>query len=107
MKKLILSLCLLAYFGYQANASYILLPMDEKQRNHLKAYGMTYYVLEKEVETYWMLNYRGGSFAFKYNPVFEDLCKARDVSYEVIADAKFAKIRMEISSPEVNQGKSG
>lgn len=103
MKKLILSLVLLAYFGVQANAAYILVPMDEKQRNHLKAYGVMYYVLEKEVEGYWMLNYRGGSFAFKHTSLFEELCKIRDVSYEVIADAKFAKIRTEIGNPEVNQ----
>lgn len=103
MKKLILSLILLAYFGSQANAAYILVPMDEDQRNHLKAYGVMYKVLEKEIEGYWMLNYRGGSFAFKHTALFEDLCKVRDVSYEVIADAKFAKIRTEIANPEVNQ----
>jgi hypothetical protein len=103
MKQLILSFFLLAYFGHQANAAYILVPMDDKQRNHLKAYGITYYVLEKEIEAYWMLNYRGGSFAFKHNVVFEELCKIRDVSYEVIADAQFAKIRTEIANPEVNQ----
>lgn len=103
MKQLILSLFLLMYLGYKANAAYILVPMDEKQRNHLKAYGIAYYVLEKEVEAYWMLNYRGGSFAFTHNPLFEELCKIRDVSYEVIADAQFAKIRTEIANPEVNQ----
>lgn len=103
MKKLILSLCFLAYFGYQAHASYIMIPMDDKQRNHLKSYGMAYHVLEKEVEVYWMLNYRGGSFAFKHTAYFEELCKIRDVSYQVIADATFAKIRVEISNPEVNK----
>jgi hypothetical protein len=103
MKQLILSLFLLTYLGYKANAAYILVPMDDKQRNHLKAYGVTYYVLEKEVEAYWMLNYRGGSFAFPHNPLFEELCKIRDVSYEVIADAQFAKIRTEIANPEVNK----
>jgi hypothetical protein len=103
MKQLILSLFLLTYFGYKANAAYILIPMDDKQRNHLKAYGVTFYVLQKDIEAYWMLNYRGGSFAFPHNPLFEDLCKIRDVSYEVIADAQFAKIRTEIANPEVNQ----
>ncbi len=103
MKQFILSLCLMAFFGYQANAAYILVPMDKKQRNHLKAYGITYFVLQNEVETYWLLNYRGGSFAFKQTAAFEIKCKSLDVSYEVIADAQFAKIRTEISNPEVNQ----
>jgi hypothetical protein len=103
MKQFIVSLCLLAFISFQAKAAYILIPMDKKQRNHLKAYGITYFVLQAEVETYWLLNYRGGSFAFKQTPAFEILCKSRDVSYEVIADAQFAKIRTEISNPEVNQ----
>ena len=37
--------------SYTAQASYILLPMDEEnQTEHLKAYGITYWVLEKGVE---------------------------------------------------------
>lgn len=48
-----------------AKASYILIPMDaESQRNHLKAYGVTFWVLENEVETYWLLNYRGEASYF-------------------------------------------
>lgn len=43
---------------------YILLPMDEAQSNHLKAYGITYKVLELKQEAWWLLNYRGGEFCF-------------------------------------------
>ena len=83
---------------------YILLPMDETgQRNHLKAYGITYWVLNQGVEAYWLLNYKGGSFAFVFTPTFEKECKTRDVSYEVIADAQFAAMQNEILNPEVNQ----
>lgn len=83
-------------------ASYILIPMDESQRNHLKAYGITYWVLDAGVEAYWLLNYRGGSFAFEANPLFEKECKTRDVSYQVISNGEFSQIRTEISNPEVN-----
>ena len=56
----------------QLEAAYLLLPMDESgQKNHLKAYGITYWVLDKGVEAWWLLNYKGGSFAFKHNPIFE------------------------------------
>jgi len=72
------------------------------QTNHLKAYGVTYWVLEKGEEAYWLLNYRGGSFAFKHNAAFEKELKIRAVKYEVIADSKFAAIRQEIANPEVN-----
>jgi hypothetical protein len=77
--------------------------MDVEQRNHLKAYGMTYWVLEQGIESWWLLNYRGGAFAFPYNTVFEKECKIRDVSFEVIPDAKFGAILSEIANPEVNQ----
>lgn len=83
-------------------ASYILIPMDLSQRNHLKAYGITYWVLDAGVEAYWLLNYRGGSFAFEANELFEKECKTRDVSYQVISNGEFARIRTEISNPEAN-----
>ena len=74
----------------------------DDQKNHLKAYGIAYWVLEQEAEAYWMLNYRGGSFAFKYASPIEKKCQIRDVSYEIITNGEFAKIRNEISDPEVN-----
>jgi len=85
-----------------ARASYILLPMDEQQVNHLKAYGIAYNVLTYNVEIYWLLNYRGGSFMFKHAPEFEKECTIRGVSYEVIADSRSTAILEEIADPEVN-----
>ncbi len=74
----------------------------DKQRNHLKAYGITYWVLDQGLEAYWLLNYQGGSFAFKHNDKFEKECKTRDVTYRVIPDGEFAQIRNTIADPEVN-----
>ena len=88
---------------YSAHATYIILPMDGKQTNHLKAYGITYKVLQAEIEAFWMLNYRGGSFAFKYTKLFEEECKIRNVRYEVVTDGAFAQIRQQIAKPEINQ----
>ena len=87
-----------------SQASYMLLPMDAKsQKNHLKAYGIAYWVINQNVEAYWLLNYRGGSFAFPHSAKFEDECKIRNVSYEVITNGQFINIREEISNPELNQ----
>jgi len=103
MRKLLLLAALLACSHQSLRASYILIPMDEtSQHDHLKAYGITYWVISKGVEAYWLLNYRGGSFAFVHTPTFEKECKARNVSFEVIADAQFAGIQNEILNPEVN-----
>ncbi len=94
---------LLAVLTFQLHAAYLLLPMDHaSQRNHLKAYGITYWVLENNAEAWWLLNYRGGSFAFKHNVIFEKECITRGVSYEVIADAQFNQILEEIAHPEAN-----
>jgi hypothetical protein len=102
MRFILITLLFFLSFG-SIQAAYILLPMDEEQKDHLKAYGITYWVLEKNVDAYWLLNYRGGSFAFPHNAVFEKECKTRNVSYEVIADGQFTNILTEISNPEINQ----
>ena len=47
-------------------ASYLLIPMDMGQSNHLKAYGIAYYAVAGEIEMSWLLNYRGGSFIALY-----------------------------------------
>ena len=59
----------------------LLIPMDEvKQKNHLKAYGVAYWVLEQDKEVDWLLNYRGGSFLAKYEQKIEKECLLRGVS---------------------------
>ena len=77
--------------------------MDNSQKNHLKAYGLAYYALKHDIEIYWLLNYRGGSFMFRNDKVFIDECNIRGISYEVIPDAKSTAILQEISNPELNQ----
>ena len=69
------------------NAGYILLPMDLSQRNHLKAYGMAYWVLERNVNVEWLLNYRGGSFLFQDSNIFENECQLRGVTFQIISGA--------------------
>lgn len=84
-------------------ASYVLIPMDESQKNHLKAYGVAYWVLERDVEVDWLLNYRGGSFMMKHAQAIVDELNIRGVSYEVIPDAKSTAILTEIANPEANK----
>ena len=100
MKKLIV--LLLIFISAHSYASYIFLPMDEKQANHLKAYGIAFWVLQNEIEVDWLLNYRGGSFMFKYYQKFENELVIRGVSYEVISDAQSSSIVQDIASPSSN-----
>lgn len=76
--------------------------MDEEQKNHLKAYGITFWALKNGMESEWLLNYRGGSFLMKYSEKLESECKIRGVSYEVLSDGKVNIILNEISDPSVN-----
>ena len=87
MRKLYLILVLLS-LALPSKAAYLLIPMDNTQTNHLKAYGVAYWVLQREVEISWLLNYRGGSYLIPYHDMFERECKMRNVSYNVIADAQ-------------------
>lgn len=90
--------------NHSSFASQILVPMDEnKQENHLKAYGVTYWVLEKGLTAEWLLNYRGGSFAFPYNESLEKECNIRGVSYKILADGQYQNIKSKIKQDDVNQ----
>ncbi len=101
LKKILLVLVLILLTSY-LRASYLLIPMDESQKNHLKAYGICYWALTKKVDIDWLLNYRGGSFMMKYYEDIETECKIRGVSYQVIANAQSTSILSQISDPEIN-----
>ena len=102
--RVLVVVCTLMVAGFaQSFAAYMLIPMDLDQKDHLKAYGVTYWVLQNNVEAWWLLNYRGGSFVFEHTQTFEKECLTRGVSYEIIPTVKFNAILEEISNPEVNQ----
>jgi hypothetical protein len=83
--------------------SQILIPMDaESQANHLKAYGISYWVLEQNVNIYWLLNYRGGSFLIPHSAEIERECIIRGVSYAVLDEGSAGAILAEIASPSKN-----
>lgn len=74
----------------------------ESQREHLKAYGITYWVLERQQKVQWLLNYRGGSFLMPDVEEIRRECQIRGVSFEVISTARAEQILEEIESPSRN-----
>lgn len=87
----------------QVYANFILLPMDDvSQKNHLKAYGITYWVLSKDYKASWLLNYRGGSFLLPDAPEIRKECQIRGVSFEILSDGEANQILEDISSPSQN-----
>ena len=103
MKHKIFLLIFAVLVSIQANSIHILIPMDETQKDHLKSYGIAFWVLENDAEVKWLLNYRGGSFLMQHFPEIENECVVRGVSYETISDAQANSILNEIAQPDVNQ----
>ncbi len=86
-----------------AKANQILIPMDESQKNHLKSYGIAFWLLDKQkTEVTWLLNYRGGSFMSPYTTSLETECKTRGISFEVISNSEANGIENTIADPSVN-----
>lgn len=98
----ILFLHLFTFLALTVQPAQLLIPMDRGQTNHLKAYGLAYWVLQKDIEISWLLNYRGGSYLIPYHESFEKECKLRNVSYQVIADAQASAILNEMADMGVN-----
>lgn len=99
----ILLIFFLFCFTTQLWANYLVIPMDETQKNHLKSYGVAYKALSLEYEVDWMLNYQGGAFCLSYSKEVETLCRLKGVSYYIITPSQYANVLEEISSPSVNQ----
>ncbi|MFS4418685.1 asparagine synthetase B [Maribacter sp. 2307ULW6-5] len=98
-----LILCFLCLSG-SLMASSILIPMDaEGQKNHLKAYGITYWVLSKQQKVQWLLNYRGGSFLLPDGEAIRKECQIRGVSFEILSNDRANAILEDIASPARNQ----
>ncbi|WNM17911.1 asparagine synthetase B [Flavobacterium capsici] len=101
LKTLVFAVILLVSATVKAN--FILLPMDDvSQKNHLKAYGITYWCLDKQYKASWLLNYRGGSFLLPDAPEIRRECQIRGVSFELLSVAEANQILDEISSPSQN-----
>jgi hypothetical protein len=101
MKKIAIILFLLV--SITSKAGFILIPMDETtQQNHLKAYGIAYWAIDKQYKTSWLLNYRGGSFLMPDASEIRKECQIRGVSFEIFSDAAMNSILEEIASPSQN-----
>ncbi len=83
-------------------AQFLLVPMDDTQRNHLKAYGVAYLALKNSQKAEWFLNYRGGSFLLPDAADLKRRAIVDGVTVEPIGDAAVAKIRAEIAGSNMD-----
>ena len=97
-------------------ADKLLIPMDQIQKDHLKAYGIAFWTLEKNINIEWLLNYRGGSFLIDYYSPIAQECRIRGVSYKKISANDFLALNnfdreqktvITIESGELSRGRGG
>jgi len=70
----------------------LLIPMDLSQTDHLKAYGIAYWTLKKNINVEWLLNYRGGSFMMDYHDDIARECRIRGVKFETVSPSGVTQI---------------
>lgn len=95
MKKNIIAAIIAVLIFFQVNmlhAQKLLIPMDLKQTDHLKAYGVAYWALEHGMNVEWLLNFRGGSFFINSDEGVIRQCRIRGVLYQILSGAEAASV---------------
>ncbi len=103
LKKIILIIALTLLPSVYAVAQVTLIPMDETQTDHLKAYGIAFKALEMGLKVEWLLNYRGGSFMFDTRDELSNACLVRGVKTESITSADVADIYRTIETENMEK----
>lgn len=94
----VLALMLCAGSASAARAQHLLVPMDDEQTNHLRAYGLAYWALQRGEAVEWLLNYRAGSFLMRDAQALRREAALRGISVQRISTSNLASIRSEIES---------
>ncbi len=85
-----------------AEADRLLVPMDGQQRNHLKAYGLAFWILERDIDVDWLLNYRGGSFSVQAHDLIAQEARIRGVGFEILSEPDIARIYAQIDGANMD-----
>ncbi len=95
-------LLFLSFAPGRAEGEHLLIPMDLNQRNHLKAYGLAFWTLERGVQVEWLLNYRNGSFLIDSHDLIVTEAQIRGVTFSRISAAQAATIYAEIDAANMD-----
>src|SRR3970040_2389569 len=98
----IVVVALIWFAGSAVGQSKLMIPMDLKQSDHLKSYGVAFWLLEKVGVVDWLLNYRGGSFLADYAEVLARECRIRGVSFETLDGSAAAALYAEVQRDDNN-----
>ncbi|HEU4993210.1 MAG TPA: hypothetical protein VFT29_00235 [Gemmatimonadaceae bacterium] len=92
----------LSILAARAGAQQLLVPMDDAQSNHLKAYGLTYQALKAGMKAEWFLNYRGGAFLLPDTPELRRRAGLDGITITPVDGGQVAAIRAEISNSNMD-----
>ncbi|MEX0602910.1 MAG: asparagine synthetase B, partial [Bacteroidota bacterium] len=98
----LLAFMLGAAFAMDPGQSKLLIPMDLRQTDHLKSYGVAFWFLEKGGEVDWLLNYRGGSFLFDYSDILARECRIRGVAFEPLSSSDAVTVYADVQRDDNN-----
>jgi hypothetical protein len=87
---IVMALCLICL---PVSAQKLLIPMDDEQADHLRAYGVTYWILDKTgTDVEWLLNYRGGAFLAEDLEETRQRARTAGVTIQAIGNGEVNKI---------------
>jgi hypothetical protein len=100
MKKFLCSIAVLVAtsLASPARAQRLLVPMDDAQTNHLKAYGLTYNAIKDGTTAEWLLNYRGGSFLLTDTPELRRRAGLDGITVQAVSGGQLAQLRAELAA---------
>jgi hypothetical protein len=102
LRAIVRAAALVFAFGAPAGAQHLLVPMDDAQADHLKAYGLTFSTLKLGIKAEWFLNYRGGSFLLPDVPELRRRAALDGVTVETMADGPLAAVRAEMAGANMD-----
>src|SRR6476661_8525155 len=102
LKQLSMAAALVLAALAQSGAQRLLVPMDDAQQNHLKAYGLTYNAIKSNTSAEWLLNYRGGSFLLGDTPEIRRQAGLSGVTIETVDNARLTQLRAEIAASNMD-----
>ena len=82
--------------------SKVLIYMDLEQTDHLKAYGIAYWALTKNLDVDWLLNYRGGSFMIDAVDAVTAECRIRGVAFSLLSTTEAAQVYSDVQREDNN-----
>ena len=94
----LLGILLFLIVGAAPASARILVPMDLTQTDHLRAYGMAYWILTRGQTVEWLLNYRGGSFLLEDDPEILAEARIRGVLVEDLDEGAASAVHAEIEA---------